>query len=215
MISFFRRTFWAWLICVLLLTGFLINSISSYWVSRNNVRKTIVESSLPLTSDNVYSEIQRDLLRPIFISSLMANDTFLRDWVIAGEEEIDPIVRYLNEIRVKYGTITSFFVSEQTKNYYHYSGVLKQVSEEDWRDSWYFRVRDMDQPYEINVDPDLANRDEMTIFINYRVYDFGGRFIGATGVGLTVGSVNRLISSYEAKFNRQIYFTNNEGRIGI
>jgi signal transduction histidine kinase len=211
--AFFRRSVWAWLICAFLLAGFLVNSISSYWVSRNNVRKTIIESSLPLTSDNVYSEIQRDLLRPIFISSLMANDTFLRDWVIAGEEDMDPVIRYLNEIRVKYGTVTSFFVSEQTKNYYHSSGLLKRVSEDDWRDSWYFRVRDMAEPYEINVDPDLANRDEMTIFINYRVYDFGGEFIGATGVGLTVGSVNRLISSYEAKFNRQIYFTNKEGKI--
>ena len=93
MYSFFRSSAWAWSICVLLLAGFLVNSISSYWVSKSNVRKTIIESSLPLTSDNVYSEIQRDLLRPIFISSLMANDTFLRDWVIAGEQEMDPIVR--------------------------------------------------------------------------------------------------------------------------
>ena len=213
MYSFFRSSAWAWSICVLLLAGFLVNSISSYWVSKSNVRKTIIESSLPLTSDNVYSEIQRDLLRPIFISSLMANDTFLRDWVIAGEQEMDPIVRYLNEIRVEYGTVTSFFVSERTRNYYHSSGLLKRVNEDDWRDQWYFRVRGMDQPYEINVDPDLANRDEMTIFINYRVFDFGGEFIGATGVGLTVGSVNRLISSYEAKFNRQIYFTDGDGKI--
>ncbi len=143
------------------------------------------------------------LFSPLFLgrNKLLTNDFRLWDRL------------YLNEIRVEYGTVTSFFVSEKTKNYYHCSGVLKQVSEEDWRDSWCFRVRDLDQPYEINVDPDLANRDEMTIFINYRVYDFGGRFIGATGVGLTVGSVNRLISSYEAKFNRQIYFTNKDGRI--
>ena len=62
---------WAWLVCLLLLVGFLANSISNYLVSKRNVRQTIVETSLPLTSDNVYSEIQRDVLLPIFISSMI------------------------------------------------------------------------------------------------------------------------------------------------
>lgn len=202
---------WTWLICAVLLAGFLLNSVSSYLISRENVRKTITENSLPLTSDNVYSEIQRDLLRPVFISSLMANDTFVRDWVLAGEVGEDAITRYLHEIQIKYGTVTSFFVSEQTRKYYQSYGLLKEVSEDDYRDAWYFRVREMEAPYEINVDPDLANRDEMTIFINYRVLDYRGNFIGTTGVGLTVNKVNHLISSYEAKFDRQIYFVDNTG----
>ncbi|HBR94103.1 MAG TPA: diguanylate cyclase, partial [Opitutae bacterium] len=80
-------------------------------VSRGNIRDTITESTLPLTSDNVYSEIQRDLLRPVFIASLMAHDTFLRDWAISGELDDDAITRYLHEIKIKYATVTSFFVS--------------------------------------------------------------------------------------------------------
>lgn len=201
------------MICALLLIGFLANSLSNYWVARENVRKTLAESTLPLTSDNVYSEIQRDLLRPIFIASLMASDTFLRDWAIGGEQDQDAIVRYLHEIKIEYGTVTSFFVSDKSLKYYYAHGLLKTVSEDDPRDTWYFRVRDMDEPYEINVDPDMANRDQMTIFINYRVKDYAGNFIGATGVGLTVNRVNYLISRYEAKYDRQIYFVDAGGNI--
>lgn len=84
---FQKKSTWAWLLCGILLAGFLFNSISDYVVARENVRKTLTESTLPLTSDNVYSEIQRDLLRPVFIASLMANDTFLRDWAINGEQD--------------------------------------------------------------------------------------------------------------------------------
>lgn len=163
LMAFSKRFRWAWLVCLLLLAGFLTNSISNYLVSRSNVRKTIMESSLPLTSDNVYSEIQRDLLQPIFISSLMANDAFLRDWVINGERHEEKITKYLNEIKVEYGTITSFFVSEKTRKYYHAHGVLKEVKEDEPRDEWYFRVRSMADTFEINVDQDMANRDEMTI----------------------------------------------------
>jgi len=213
MIPFSRKYRWAWLVCLLLLLGFLTNSIGSYFVSKRNVRQTIVETSLPLTSDNVYSEIQRDLLRPVFISSLMANDTFLKDWTLQGEADDGSITKYLHEIKIKYSTVSSFFISEKTRKYYHPQGLLKEIKEDDERDRWYFRVREMATDYEINVDPDLANRDEMTIFINYRVKDYRGNFIGATGVGLTVNRVNFLISRYEAKFDRQIYFVDTDGKM--
>lgn len=211
--SFTSRYRWAWLVCLILLVGFLTNSISSYLVSKRTVRQTIVETSLPLTSDNVYSEIQHDLLRPVFISSLMGNDTFLKDWALDGEADESAITKYLHEIKVQYGTVSSFFVSEKTRKYYHSQGLLKVIKEDEPRDIWYFRVRDMAEDYEINVDPDLANRDEMTIFINFRVKDYRGNFIGATGVGLTVSRVNHLISRYEAKYDRQIYFVDTAGEM--
>lgn len=92
----------------LLITGFLITSLVSYYVANKSLSDEINQNTLPLTSDNIYSEIQRDLLRPIFISSLMANDTFVRDWTLAGEEDPDKIIRYLKEIQKRYSTITAF-----------------------------------------------------------------------------------------------------------
>nr|WP_246455919.1 sensor histidine kinase [Ruficoccus amylovorans] len=197
----------------MLLAGFLANSISSFYVSRANVRETITESSLPLTSDNIYSVIQRDLLRPIFISSMMANDAFLRDWTLAGENNVGQMQRYLEEIRREYGTVASFFVSEKSRNYYYWGGVLKQVAEDEPRDVWYYRVREMEQPFEINVDIDMANHDALTVFVNYRVYDYDNNFIGSAGTGLTVNRVNALIKDYEARFNREIFFVSGEGEI--
>ncbi len=200
------------LVSVLLVTGFLATSLASYFVSKASVRAGI-ESGLPLTADNIYSEIQKDLLRPIFIASMMAHDTFLRDWVIAGEKDGDAVAKYLAEIKSKYDTVSSFYVSEHTRNYYFPEGVLKQIDKDNWRDVWYFRVREMKEPYEINVDPDFANQDTMTIFINYRLLDYAGRFLGATGVGLTVNSLRHQIDSYRDRFQRDVYFVDNDGKI--
>lgn len=169
----------SWL-AVLLVSGFLAVSLGGYYVSRDSVREGIIAHELPLAGDNVYSEIQKDLLRPIYISSVMAQDTFLRDWALDGEKDVRQITKYLNEIKTRYETITSFFISEKTRTYYHASGVLKTVRQDDPRDIWYFRVRLMQPPFEINVDPDQANRDAMTIFINYRVFDYSGNYIGVT-----------------------------------
>lgn len=201
------------LVTLFLVLGFLGTTIVSYQVSRKAIRDSILTQELPLTSDNVYSEILKDLVRPVFVASMMANDTFLRDWTLNGERDQTQLTRYLREVMGKYGAFTSFFISEKTRNYYHPSGVLKQVSELESRDAWYYRVRAMHEPYEINVDPDMANRDLLTIFINYKVQDFHGNFIGAAGVGLTVEAVRSAISHYQERFDRRISFVDMQGRI--
>jgi diguanylate cyclase (GGDEF)-like protein len=197
----------------LLGAGFLATSLLSYYASRASIRDNIVNTELPLTSDTVYSEIQKDLVRPILISSMMSRDTFMRDWVVNGEHDPDKMTRYLNEVMTHYGAYTAFFVSNTTLTYYHAKGVLKQVKATEPRDAWYFRVRDMADPYEINVDPDLANKDNLTFFINYKVYDYNNRFIGAAGVGLTVDAVIKLIDKYQQRYQRSVYFVDNFGRL--
>ncbi|SDU05588.1 sensor domain-containing diguanylate cyclase [Pseudomonas mandelii] len=197
----------------LLGAGFLATSFLSYYASRASIRDSIVNTELPLTSDTVYSEIQKDLVRPILISSMMSRDTFMRDWVVNGEQDAEKMTRYLNEVMTHYGAYTAFFVSNTSLTYYHAKGVLKQVKSTEPRDAWYFRVRDMADPYEINVDPDLANKDNLTFFINYKVYDYNNRFIGAAGVGLTVDAVIKLIDKYQQRYQRSVYFVDNFGRL--
>lgn len=203
------------LVSALLVTGFLVTSLISYFVSRESLRSEIADNTLPLTSDNIYSEIQRDLLRPVFIANLMASDTFLRDWVLQGEQDETKIRKFLKEIQTRYNTFTSFFVSDRTRIYYHADGILKKVSPTEKRDRWYFRVKQMRADYELNIDPDMANKDAMTIFVNYRVYDYAHNYIGATGVGLTVSAVKALIEKYQGKYNRQIYMIDRRGRIKL
>ncbi len=198
---------------VILVVGFLTTSLVSYFVSRASLRGQIEKMALPLTSDNIYSEIQRDLLKPVFISSFMAHDAFLIDWVLGGEADAEQIIQYLNEIKTEYSTFTSFFVSEKTKIYYQAEGVLKKVSPDSVRDEWYFRVSQMDNNYELNINPDLANRDTLTIFINYKVHDYNGVFLGAAGVGLDIHSVVDFMDEYSEKYNRNIFFADKEGTI--
>lgn len=76
------------LVSVILSAGFFATTLFGYLVSKEAIHSAIVGQDLPLTSSNIYSEIQKDLVRPVLISSTMANDTFLRDWVVQGEKRI-------------------------------------------------------------------------------------------------------------------------------
>lgn len=203
------------LLCCVLLLGFLGASLLSYWMSVRIVRDSIGSQELPLTGDTVYSELQKDIIRPIHLSADMAHNTFLRDWLLSGEQDTETVTRYLAEVKEKNQTVTAFLVSESSRRYYHSQGILKTVSESQPRDQWYFRVRDMSTEYETNVDPDLANMDTTTVFINYRVNDYAGNFIGAVGVGLTLDKVQSQLSDYERRFGNLVYFVDAAGQVTL
>lgn len=94
------------LLGVLLVAGFSATCWIGYRASYQTLRNQIINNELPLTSDNIYSEIQRDLLGPVFISSLMVNDSFLRNWVIDGEKNAESITQFLSETQRRYHTFT-------------------------------------------------------------------------------------------------------------
>ncbi|HAS88524.1 MAG TPA: GGDEF domain-containing protein [Desulfovibrio sp.] len=198
-------------VTAILVGAFVLISLFNYNVSRKNIHDEIVYSALPLTRDNIYSEIQAGIMRPIFVSSLMANDTFLQDWTAFGEKDPDAIQRYLSEIQDEYGFFSSFFVSVSTRNYYYQGGILKKVSERDRHDDWYYDFINSSEKYDLIVDTNEAASNILTIFINHRVQDHAGKFLGVTGVGLKMDKVSKLLDSFSKKYSKQIYLVDLSG----
>jgi diguanylate cyclase (GGDEF)-like protein len=201
------------LLSAIVLAGFVATSLIGYFVAKDSLTERLQQEMLPLTSDNIYSEIQRDLLQPLLISSLMANDVFVFDWVNDGEKDASRMTSYLAQIQKKYNTITAFFVSESSGNYYHPSGVLKRVSSKNPDDHWYFEAKNSSTPYVINIDKDTADKRRLSIFVNYRIEDKSGKFIGVIGVGLSLQTVVELIENYQKRYGREIYFVNRQGEV--
>lgn len=198
-------------LAAILLIGFLAVNFLNFQVSRKAVREALVEHELPLTSDNIYSEIQASLLRPIYISSLMAHDTFLKDWMVAGEHNPSKVTRYLHEIQRRYDVFSTFVVSALTRRYYHFNGILKEVSPASAKDQWFFTMENHDQGYRVDLDTNEAASNQLTIFVNHKIHDDTGRFIGVTGLGLDVTAVAELIEHYRSRYGREIFFVDRRG----
>ena len=215
MIKFLQRRKLTVILCLLLSVSFLAVSLISYYASKNAIHLALVEKELPLTSNAIYAELQKDLVRPFFISSMMASNTFLHDWVAAGEKQPELISRYLQETKDTYQVFTSFFVSDKTQRYYYPQGILKTVSPTDKADKWFYRVRDLKEPYEINIDYDQAHDNTLTIFMNFRVFNQQQAYLGATGVGLSMTRLYELLSHYEREYQKNIYLVDSTGRIRL
>jgi len=203
------------LLCTVVSLGFISTSMVGYFVARDSLTAQISSDTLPLIGDNIYSEIQRDLLKPIIISSLMANDTFLKDWVTNGEHSTDKIINYLAKIQTSYGTVTSFFISDKSLKYYHSSGVLKTISKDRAADQWYFNAKNMDASHELNIDFDPSAGNSLTVFINYKVLDKQGGFLGITGVGLSLTKVQAIIEDYQMRYQGEIFFVDENAAITL
>lgn len=210
---FFKKNKLVLFLSAILLFGFLATSLISFYASRSSIRQSIIQNELPLTTDNIYSEIQKDLIRPVFISSMMASDTFLRDWVLAGERDPAQVHKYLNDIKHRSNAFTSFFVSDQSLNYYYGDGDSKVLSHQNPADQWYFNVRKINEPYELNVDHDLKLTQNLIVFVNHRMFDYDSHFIGVTGVGITVHDVQSMLDDYQHRFARNVYFVDKKGLV--
>jgi len=124
----------------------------NYFESMSSTRKQLKNSSLPLTVDNIYTEIQKQIIEPNLIASMMSHDTFMKYWLTHKEGDIKKITEYLETIQNKYQMLTAFLVSEKSQNYYSAEGLLEKVSINNENNAWYFTFKSSRAVSEINIE---------------------------------------------------------------
>ncbi|HEY0061631.1 MAG TPA: diguanylate cyclase [Telluria sp.] len=201
-------------ITLILVGGFLTTTVAAYMASRDAIEHSISEQALPLTGDLIYSGLQKDILYPVFVASLMAQDPKVRDWLAAPDKHEAAMLAYLGEIKGQYGTVASFMASDASSKLYHTYGPPDELIDGRALDKWFFRLKAQARArYETNVDIDTEASGQPTLFINHRVVDAGGRFLGATGVEITLATLNQVLARYQQRYGRNIYFVNGDGKV--
>ena len=128
-------------ISLLLITLSISITFINYFVSLNSTERHLKTQSLPLSLDNIYTEIQKYIIEPYLVSSMMANDTFVQDWILNDEVNNHKIQEYLDAVKNKYEMFATFLVSEKTGNYYTQDGLLEKIEKENPNNSWYFKFK--------------------------------------------------------------------------
>ncbi len=201
------------ILSIILLVAFVSISIINYRTTRDAVLTEIVSSSLPLLRENIYSEIQDEFIPLLNHASLMANNSFLKQWALEGEENTDDVLRFLKEVHGKYGYFSTFFVSHSSRSYYHFSGILKEISPDDEHDSWYYDFISSGLEYDLDVDANQAENDLLTIFVNFRLEDYEGKLLGVTGVGIQMDKFSAILRDKQDRYDRTISLVDERGMV--
>ncbi len=200
-------------ITVLMLILSLLISVVNYTVALRSMQQQLKTQSLPLSLDNIYTEIQKQIIEPYLVSSMMANDTFVKDWLVNDEESIEKITQYLDMVKNKYGMFATFLVSEQSRNYYTHNGLLEKISPDNPTNEWYFRFKESQTQHEINLDFNEHLTNSLMMFINFKILDNSYHYIGATGVALKVSYVDEMLRMFRQKYHLKVFFVNKNGDI--
>jgi len=187
----------------------------NYLTSMETTREQLKNSALPLTIDNIYTEIQKNIIEPNLIASMMAHDTFLIDWLSDEEDDVQQIVRYLETIQNKYQMFTAFLVSDKSRNYYSAKGMLDKIDEKSPNSQWYLDFQKTSELNEINIDYNTNMGSELIMFINHKILDSDYHMIGATGVGLKTSYINDMLKVFRQRYQFSVYFVDVNGKVVI
>jgi len=203
------------IITTLLFTLSASLTVINYVESMDSTRKQLKNSSLPLTIDNIYTEIQKQIIEPNLISSMMSHDTFMKDWLANEENDVKQITQYLETIKNKYQIFTTFLVSEKSQNYYTANGLLEKITSNNENNTWYFNFKDNPEKSEINIDSNEFMGQSLIMFINHKIYNDELDMIGATGVGLKISYINGMLKYFRQRYDFNVFFVDEFGEILI
>ncbi|WP_321777336.1 sensor domain-containing diguanylate cyclase [Sulfurimonas sp.] len=202
-----------YIIAFLLLFLSISLSVVNYVVSLKSTQDQLENSSLPLSTDNIYSEIQTHLIKPTLIASMMAQDTFVIDWLKSQEEDEEKIKSFLESIKNKYNMSTVFLASQSTQNYYLSRGFIEKMNRKNRTNNWYYEFKDEAASYEVNIDFNENINNSMFMFINYKIFDKKFHMLGVTGVGLEVSYIDEMLKKFREFYKFKVFFVNKNGDI--
>ncbi|NCP58111.1 MAG: GGDEF domain-containing protein [Thiomicrospira sp.] len=204
-------------IIIMITTLLLVLSVSisllNFIVSLNAKQQELKHRSLPLSIENIYTEIQRNIIEPNLISSMMAHDTFVKEWLHHQETDRNKIQNYLASIQQKYGMFLTFLVSEKTHNYYSQKGFIEKLNPKDPDNAWYFRFKNQPETHEINLDYNDQFHNSMIMFINHKIYDQNQQLLGATGIGMKMSYIDSILKTFRENYQFTVFFANRQGDI--
>lgn len=200
------------IIIVLILTVYFAIQSSEIAFYRQMAESQAADD-VKLTAIDISSSLSNIVTEQRVVSQMMANDMFLKDWCHQEDgstsgQQVYQLYSYLQEYKNKYGYDVVFFVSDATKNYYYDQGFNKVVDENDDFDSWYFNFLALHQQYDIQIDHDEVNNNQVSMFVNCLVQDKGFKTLGVVGVGRNINGFQRKLAQFEKDYGVKIRLVN-------
>ena len=203
-------------ICVSFLLAIAVSIYSLAKLARENTKE--IDTML---SYRIYDSISGSLNEPIIVARTMACDAFLADFLknedsMDEEKAISTMQSYLSGVKTGLNYNTAFLVSEASRRYYTYEGLNKIVDPvNDAHDVWYSLFVKKNKPYDLDVDSDEMNHGQWTVFVNARIEDENGQFLGVCGVGVQMVNLQELFRASEQKYGVKINLVDKNGLVQV
>ncbi|WDE04325.1 methyl-accepting chemotaxis protein [Thalassomonas viridans] len=196
-------------LAILLVSAFALKS------SRSIIEEGTLELELPAVLGEVANKLDAQLLLPITVSQVMATNSDYQQFIRSGENKAEhgKVADYLRQIREEFNSITAFYVSARTGQYFTPDGLFKTLSKDRDKDQWFYGFMRSGQQYELSLDIDEASQIP-TLFINY-LMTVDGSPSAVAGVGLSLENMSQSIRQYRIGEQGLIFLADEKGVIKL
>jgi diguanylate cyclase (GGDEF)-like protein len=172
---------------------------------------------LKALSNDIYHSVSDELTDTVNISKTVANDSLLIDLLEKEDASTqnkteNKIAAYTTRLKKKFSYSWVFIVSDQSKAYYSDNGIYRiidPVNEEE--DAWYADFVGMDKEYDVSIGRDSDVPDSWTVFVDTRIENENGEFLGVCGVALELNNLQESILNYENEYGIEVFFVDQNG----
>lgn len=214
----FRNVYSVNIICaVLIFMLFLLTSVPTYYAFEGIFKKN-AEHIVDLNSEKIFSKIASNVKPFVNVSLAMSYDMNFHEIILENdvehpsEENIRRISEYLESYDNRYEFESVFFVSATTGHYFHCEeGIRHTISKENPRDAWFYAFLNADTQYQFDSDPVNYGGNNSLLFVNCKVYDAKGKFLGIVGVSQDHLNIQDALTAQEKEFSIHAYIVQANG----
>lgn len=209
-------------ISIILVIGFTLTAFFSY---KANYQASLdsIEQISSLTAGGIYYQLTTSFTKPVNVSLTMAHDSLLESHLLLEKDHledadyIETTKNYLSSYHEKYNFDSIFLVSSASRRYYNFNGLDRVLEKDNPENTWYFDLMNSSLDYSLNVDNDEVEGadNEITVFVNCKVYDSDGSVLGVVGIGIRVEHLTELLQGYENQFQIKTSLIDENGIIQI
>lgn len=196
----------------------LLTIIISSFININQFSNMFYEVTenehLPNVTERAKAQINASLATPIALSQGIAQNHYIQQWVLNGEDEagIEALKNYGQRFIAEQGASAFFLVSSLSNNYYTQGGLFKQVSRNKPRDEWFYSTVDNKKDLALNLDIGEVS-GALTVYVNVLAKSADGQVLGVAGLGLDVSDIIHLIKETKVGEEGYMFLLDGSGSI--
>jgi methyl-accepting chemotaxis protein len=175
----------------------------------------LVEEALPARVMAIRNDLERVLTAPITANAGIAGNTFIQDWLAAGEDEgqRDAVARYLEGVRQQQNAMTTSIAVLDSGNYFTGDGLARVINRDQPENQWFYRLVESNRDQVLEIDIDKGTRLP-TLFINQRIKQ-GGKTLGVAGLGFSLKDMSEMIRNFRFGERGQVFLIDSQGDIKV
>jgi methyl-accepting chemotaxis protein len=197
---------------LIIFLSFIAMSISNYFTSQKGLVERITNRELPVYIDNIYNSIQTYLWKRIMVSEVNSKNLFLINWFKQETENEEKMTDFLRLVNKEYGFLVGV-ASASSLNYYSTNGVDRVLSNDS--DPWYFNFANSSELSSFNIGIDYTGTQEVKLWVNRKIVDQQGTFLGVFSIRIDISDVVKLVLSKQYGENGNIMMVDKDGAIKV